>query len=76
VDGSNHAASPRGTPSWFGQSIFNSTTTNVGQETCRDLRHMEDSISSTILVAETDWIQGGELYTDTTMSAEDRIVGP
>jgi hypothetical protein len=75
VDGSNHAASPRGNPSWFGQSIFNSSTTNVGQETCRDLRHMEDSISSTILTAETDWIQGGELYTDTTMSAEDRIVG-
>ena len=75
VDGSTHAASPRGTPSWFGQSIFNSTTNNVGQETCRDLRHMEDSISSTILSAETDWIQGGELYTDTTISAEDRIVG-
>jgi hypothetical protein len=75
VDGSSHAASPRGTPSWFGQSIFNSATNNVGQETCRDLRHMEDSISSTILVAETDWIQGGELYTDTTVSAEDRIVG-
>jgi hypothetical protein len=69
VDGSNHAAYPRGNPSWFGQSIFNSTTDNVGQETCRDLRHMEDSISSTILAAETPWIQGGELYTDTTMSA-------
>src|ERR1700761_4909363 len=75
VDGSTHAASPRGNPIWFGQTIFNSTTNNVGQETCRDLRHMEDSISSTILTAETDWIQGGELYTDTTMSAEDRIVG-
>ena len=75
VDGSNHAASPRGSPSWFGQVIFNSTTNNVGQETCRDLRHMEDGISSTILTAETDWIQGGELYTDTTMQAEDRIVG-
>jgi Alginate lyase len=75
VDGNTHAASPRGNPSWFGQSVFNSTTNNVGQETCRDLRHMEDSISSTILAAETDWIQGGELYTDTTMTAEDRIVG-
>ena len=75
VDGGNHAASPRGNPSWFGQTIFNSTTNNVGQETCRDLRHMEDSIASTILTAETDWIQGGELYTDTTMQAEDRIVG-
>jgi hypothetical protein len=75
VDGSNHAPSPRGNVSWFGQVIFNSTTNNVGQETCRDLRHMEDSIASTILTAETDWIQGGELYTDTTMQAEDRIVG-
>src|SRR5580704_2951004 len=61
VDGSTHAASPRGNPSWFGQSIFNSTTNNVAQETCRDLRHTEDSISATILAAETDWIQGGEL---------------
>ena len=75
VDGSTHAASPRGNPSWFGQVVFNSSTNNVGQETCRDLRHMEDSISSTILTAETDWIQGGSLYTDTSTSAEDRIVG-
>ena len=83
VDGSNHAASPRGTPSWYGQSIFNSTTDNVNQETCRDLTHTEDSLSATIMAAETDWIQGGELYTDTStssetgasVSAEDRIVG-
>src|SRR5882724_8546261 len=74
-DGSNHAASPRGNPSWFGQTVFNSSTNNVGQETCRDLRHMEDSISSALLTAETDWIQGGELYPDTSMSAEDRLVG-
>ena len=39
-DGSNHAPSPRGTPSWFGQTVFDSSTNNVGQETCRDLRHM------------------------------------
>jgi hypothetical protein len=74
VDGSNHAASPRGNPSWFGQSIFNSTTTNVAQETCRDLTHTEDSISGTILAAETDWIQGGSLYQDTGSAAQQRIV--
>ena len=67
--------SPRGTPSWFGQSIFNSTTTNVAQETCRDLTHTEDSISGTILAAETDWIQGGSLYTDAGSVAQQRIVG-
>jgi hypothetical protein len=75
VDGSNHAPSPRGNVFWFGQTIFDANTNNVGQETCRDLRHMEDSIASSILTAETDWIQGGELYTDTTMQAQDRIVG-
>jgi len=75
VDGGNHAASPRGNPSWFGQTVFNSSTNNVGQETCRDLRHMEDSISSTILTAETDWIQGGGLYTNTSISARERIIG-
>src|SRR3569833_2432501 len=74
-DGSNHAPSPRGNPSWFGQTVFNSTTNNVGQETCRDLRHMEDSIAPTILTAEPDWIQGGVLYTDTTMTAEVCFVG-
>jgi hypothetical protein len=75
VDGSTHAPSPRGNVFWFGQVIFDANTNNVGQETCRDLRHMEDSIASTILTAETDWIQGGELYTDTTMQAQERIVG-
>jgi len=62
-------------PAGFGQTVFNSTTNNVGQEICRDLRHMEDSIASSILTAETDWIQGGDLYTDTSMSAEDGFVG-
>jgi len=74
VDGGNHAPSPRGNPSWFGQVDFNSTTTNVAQETCRDLTHTEDSISSTILAAETDWIQGGSLYQDTSSDAQQRIV--
>ena len=75
VDGGTHAPSPRGNPSWFGQSIFNSSTTNVAQETCRDLTHTEDSISSTIMAAETDWIQGGSLYTDPGSNAQQRIVG-
>jgi hypothetical protein len=74
VDGSNHAPSPRGNPSWFGQTVFNSTTTNVAQETCRDLTHTEDSISSSILTAETDWIQGGSLYQDLGSHAQQRIV--
>jgi hypothetical protein len=70
LDGSNHAASPRGSPSWYGQTIFNTTTNNVNQETCRDLTHTEDSISAAIMTAETDWIQGGNLYLDTNTSSE------
>jgi Alginate lyase len=73
-DGNAHAPSPRGNPSWYGQTIFNSSTSGVSQETCRDLRHAEDSFAGAINVAETDWIQGGELYTDTTISVEARIV--
>lgn len=83
LDGANPAPWPRGSSYWWGQAIFNTTTDNVNQETCRDLTHTEDSISSTMLAAETDWIQGGELYTDTSTSsesgsvvnAESRIVG-
>jgi hypothetical protein len=75
VDGNTHAPSPRGNVSWWGQTVFNSSTNNVGQETCRDLIHMEDSISSTMLTAETDWIQGGTLYTDAGSHAQERIVG-
>ncbi|RSL16348.1 alginate lyase [Edaphobacter aggregans] len=75
VDGSTHAASPRGTPSWFGQSVFSSATTNVAQETCRDLTHTEDSIAGTMNAAETDWIQGGNLYQDAGSYAQQRIVG-
>jgi hypothetical protein len=75
ADGSTHAGSPRGNPSWFGQSIFNTSTTNVAQETCRDLTHTEDSIAGTINAAETDWIQGGNLYEDPASSAQQRIVG-
>lgn len=74
VDGTTHAASPRGNPSWFGQVTFDASTTGVAQETCRDLTHTEDSISSTILAAETDWIQGGSLYQDAASDAEQRIV--
>src|SRR5580698_10844953 len=70
VDGSTHAPSPRGSPSWYGQTVFSSSTNNVNQETCRDLTHTEDSLSATIMTAETDWIQGGELYTDTSTSSE------
>ena len=38
------------------------------------MTHTEDSISGTILAAETDWIQGGSLYQDSGSAAQQRIV--
>jgi hypothetical protein len=59
----SHAPAPRGTPTWNGQAIFSASTTGVSQETCRDLKHTEDGISAAINAAETDYLQGGNLYT-------------
>jgi MBG domain (YGX type) len=64
---------------WNGQVIFNANTTGVSQETCRDLKHTEDGIASTINAAETDYIQsqggyGVNLYTDNSIDAQNRLV--
>jgi hypothetical protein len=68
-----------GYTSWNGQLIFSSDTTGVSQETCRDLKHTEDGIASTINAAETDYIQsqggyGANLYTNAAIDAQHRLV--
>jgi hypothetical protein len=68
-------AGRQGSSTWYGQVDFNTTTTGVTQETCRDLKHTEDSIAAAINAAETDWIQGGTLYTNSSIDAQPRIVG-
>jgi hypothetical protein len=70
---------PAENTTWNGQLIFAADTTGVAQETCRDLRHTEDGIASTINAAETDYIQsqggyGVNLYTDTSIDAQNRLV--
>jgi hypothetical protein len=62
----------QGGATWNGQLIFNSITSGVAQETCRDLKHTEDGIAASINAAETDYIQGGILYT--ANGSEDRLV--
>jgi hypothetical protein len=70
---------PTGT-TWNGQLDFEANTTGVAQETCRDLKHTEDGIASAIDAAETDYIQsqgggyGVNLYTNTSIDAENRLV--
>jgi len=68
-----------GYTNWNGQVIFDGDTTGVSQETCRDLKHTEDGIASTINAAETDYIQsqggyGVNLYTNASIDAENRLV--
>lgn len=61
-------------PNWNGQTTFDASSTGVAQETCRDLKHTEDGIASATDAAETDYIQGGNLYTDPTVGAKERLV--
>ena len=72
IDGTTQPAFPRNTGSttWNGQVIFNSSVSGIAQETCRDMKHTSYGISSAIAAAETDYIQGGTLYT----SQEARLI--
>ncbi|MFI6637987.1 alginate lyase family protein [Streptomyces sp. NPDC050504] len=44
---------------WFGQRTYRD---GLGQETCRNLRHIGYSLASTAHIAETAWHQGVDLY--------------
>ena len=66
IDGGAPAPFPVGTPkgtSWNGQTTFSAKSSGVSQETCRDLEHTQFGMASMINAAETDYIQGGTLYT-------------
>lgn len=49
---------PRGHPSWYGQEVFNASTSGVAQETCRDEGHTTYAIAATVNAAETAILQG------------------
>jgi hypothetical protein len=62
TDGSKPLPAPRGNPSWYGQTTFNSSVDGIAQETCRDFGHTEYSIAAATHAAETAHIQGGTLF--------------
>src|SRR5579872_79411 len=62
TDGSKPLPAPRGNPSWYGQTTFNSSVDGIAQETCRDFGHTEYSIAATTHAAETAHIQGEALF--------------
>jgi len=69
-DGSQPVKTPRGTPGWYGQTVFNASTSGHCQETCRDEGHTQFGQAGMIDAAETAYIQGVDLYTP----YEDRII--
>jgi hypothetical protein len=62
---------PSSREGWFGQAVFNESTSGIAAETCRDLGHTGYAISATMAAAETAHIQGAKLYE----SEEQRLMG-
>jgi hypothetical protein len=53
--------SPNPTCDWYNQTVFDTDTTGVCQETCRDLGHMQMGFGAFINGAKTATIQGDDL---------------
>jgi len=61
-DGNKPVPPPRGTPSWYGQTVYNSSVDGICQETCRDFGHTLYGLASSTHAAETAHIQGVDLF--------------
>lgn len=73
TDGSAPVPAPRGTANWYGQSVYDDRVDGISQETCRDFGHAQYGISGALDAAETAFIQGVDLYNDTTSNARNRL---
>ena len=63
---SNCKPTPRScSGTFYGQNIFNQSTSGVCQETCRDIGHTQFGLASALNTAETAFIQGVDLYSET-----------
>jgi hypothetical protein len=70
IDGPAHVPFPPGRAggsTWYNQSIFNSSTSGVCQETCRDFGHLSMGFGAAVNAAETAFIQGIDLYGEQAM---------
>eukprot|EP00047_Mylnosiga_fluctuans_P013723 m.33017 g.33017 ORF g.33017 m.33017 type:complete len:433 (+) comp5061_c0_seq2:3-1301(+) len=63
-DGPKPVPPPRGTPTWYNQSVFNASVNGISQETCRDLGHTQMGLASAINAAETAYVQGVDLFSE------------
>jgi hypothetical protein len=66
TDGSSPVPAPRGTASWYGQTVFDPSMNGIAQESCRDFGHAQYGLSGAFDAAETAHIQGlnPDLYQD------------
>jgi hypothetical protein len=74
TDGAQPVPAPRGTASWYGQTVYNASVDGISQETCRDFGHAQYGISGALDAAETAHIQGVDLYNDVTSNARNRLI--
>jgi len=63
IDKGKPVPAPRGNADWYGQTVFNASTTGHCQETCRDEGHTTYGLAAALNAAETAFIQGTDLYT-------------
>ena len=73
TDGAAPVPAPRGTASWYGQTVYNASVDGISQETCRDFGHAQYGISGALDAAETAYIQGIDLYNDGPSNARNRL---
>ncbi len=73
TDGAAPVPAPRGTASWYGQTVYDASVDGISQETCRDFGHAQYGISGALDAAETAYIQGIDLYNDGPSNARNRL---
>jgi hypothetical protein len=56
-DGAKTKTCPRCTHSWYGQTVFNASTSGHCQETCRDEGHTGYGVAEAVNAAETAYLQ-------------------
>jgi hypothetical protein len=73
TDGGQPVAAPRGSASWYGQTVYDPSMDGISQETCRDFGHAQYGISGSLDAAETARIQGIDLFQDIGSNALNRL---
>jgi hypothetical protein len=69
LDGDKPVPAPRGDPGWYGQVVFNASTSGVAQETCRDEGHTTYAVAAAVNAAETAVLQGASPWSSASAAS-------